>query len=74
MNTNVEEKETYYTECRTCKTEFEIKAYEKDMNDWNKGKKHIQNAMPYLNANTRELLISGICGTCFDKLYGSDDE
>ena len=34
----------------------------------------IQNAMPYLSADEREILISGICGRCFEEMYGEDDD
>ena len=30
----------------------------------------IQNALPELSADERELLISGTCGPCFDKMFG----
>lgn len=30
----------------------------------------IQNALPELSVDDRELLMSGICGECFDKLFG----
>jgi len=30
---------------------------------------HIQNAFPYLDSGQREILISGICGPCFDKIF-----
>lgn len=30
---------------------------------------HIQNVMPYLNADDRELMISGLCGSCFDRMF-----
>jgi len=26
--------------------------------------------MPYLSDNEREVLISGVCGTCFDDMFG----
>lgn len=35
---------------------------------------HIQDALPELSVDDRELLISGICGTCFDAIFSSDDE
>ncbi|MCU1326627.1 MAG: hypothetical protein JWN34_1997 [Bryobacterales bacterium] len=35
---------------------------------------HIQDAMPEVPEGERELLISGICGTCFDALFADDDE
>ena len=43
-----------------------------DVVDW-KGGKYIQDAMPYLSADERELLISGTCGTCFDKMFGGSE-
>jgi len=33
----------------------------------------IQNVMPYLNEDERELLISGTCGKCFDKIFSDWD-
>lgn len=54
--------------CRTCNKEYEINANTQDLIDWQDGK-HIQNAMPYVPADLRELLISGICGNCFKKMF-----
>lgn len=34
----------------------------------------IQHAMPELSPDNRELLISGICGTCFVKLWEDEEE
>jgi hypothetical protein len=34
----------------------------------------IQRALPMLSAGDRELLISGICGPCFDKLFEEVEE
>ena len=36
---------------------------------WRDGMK-AQDAFPYLNNDERELLISGTCGTCFDRMFG----
>jgi hypothetical protein len=38
---------------------------------WVKGQV-IQRAMPEIPEDERELLISGSCGPCFDKLFGDD--
>jgi len=36
---------------------------------------HIQDALPNHSADDRELLLSGICGKCFDELfYGEEAE
>ena len=34
---------------------------------------HIQDIFPYLTPAERELLISGICPECWDKLFGGED-
>jgi hypothetical protein len=41
----------------------------KDLSDWKSEKKYIQDAMPYLSAGEREILISKTCGECFDKMF-----
>ena len=32
-----------------------------------------QNAFPYLFADEREMLISGICPTCWNKMFGEEN-
>ena len=34
----------------------------------------IQEAFPYLSADAREFLISGVCGKCWDKMFPEEDE
>lgn len=34
----------------------------------------IQKALPELTPNQRELMISQICGTCFDKIFENDED
>ena len=34
----------------------------------------VQNALPNLSADDREVLISGICPPCWDKQFPADDE
>jgi len=33
---------------------------------------HLQDAMPQLSADERELLISATCGSCFDRMFGDE--
>ena len=54
--------------CRECKQAFEIAVNPDDVRKW-QGGELIQRAMPYLTADERELLISGTCGSCFDKMW-----
>lgn len=39
---------------------------------WRSGQMHIQDALPGLSADEREMLLSGICPTCWDKLFGGE--
>ena len=43
-----------------------------DYTSWENGAL-IQTAMPYLSADEREVLISGMCGPCFDNLFGGEE-
>ena len=54
--------------CEQCKELHQIHVYKKDYEAWKNGK-HIQNAMSYVPGDIRELLISDICGSCFDELF-----
>lgn len=53
--------------CFKCRQQFQIEVWPADYQRWKSGD-YIQNAMPYLDNNERELLISGFCGSCFDAL------
>ena len=46
------------------KIDIPEEAYKK----WQNGTR-IQMAMPMLSPDDREILISGICGPCFDKIF-----
>lgn len=41
--------------------------------NWRQKRMKIQNALPMLTADERELLMSGICGKCFDRIFKEDD-
>lgn len=43
-----------------------------DYNAWRNGK-CAQDAFPYLSADEREMLISGICPTCWDNMFGKEE-
>jgi hypothetical protein len=55
--------------CRRCKEVKRVKATRKQIADW-AGGALIQSAMRHLNADDRELMISGTCGPCFDAQWG----
>lgn len=57
--------------CKLCNKSYALKVNKEDFVDYNNGKL-AQNCFPYLTAGERELIISGICDICFDKLYEND--
>ena len=61
--------------CRQCGTTVQISVIGPDYDRWKSGEL-IQDAMPYLSPDEREILISGTCGPCFDRMFceGDDEE
>ena len=55
--------------CSQCNKTISMKVNAQDYFDWNMSGKLIQSAFPYLSIAERELLISGMCGACFDNLF-----
>lgn len=55
--------------CCECGKEYNFEVPRDAALAWSNGAR-IQDAMPMLSPNERELLISGICETCFDKIFG----
>jgi hypothetical protein len=63
---------TLWATCNKCKNQVEMAVNVDDYTSWENGAL-IQDTMPYLSADEREVLISGVCGTCFDKMFGSEE-
>lgn len=57
--------------CRTCHETTLFSLDHDALARWQSGEL-IQNCFPHLSADQRELLISGTCGKCFDKLFGEE--
>ena len=57
--------------CNRCSETHVLQINATDVESWQNGRL-IQDAMPYLSADERELLISGMCGVCFDRLFSGD--
>lgn len=60
--------------CKLCKKEYKLMVNTVDLENYNTGNILIQNAFPYLNDGERELIISGICDTCFNDIMKDDEE
>ena len=63
---------TLWATCNTCKDQVEMAVNVDDYTSWENGEL-IQVAMPYLSADEREVLISGVCGPCFDNMFGGGE-
>ena len=64
---------TVVTCCPFCGKAHEIAVNEMDYLDWQDGKL-AQDAFPYLSASDREMLISGICSSCWSGMFGTGEE
>lgn len=58
--------------CIQCDTVHKYSVPYKDLYAWQTGTK-IQDAFPYMAPDARELLISKICGPCFDSNFKDDE-
>lgn len=54
--------------CCVCRKEHHIEAPTEAIHAWLKGTL-VQDALPMLSPDDREMLVSGICSECFDKLF-----
>ena len=59
--------------CRLCNEVADLTVNIEGFVAW-QGGKLIQEALPELDSDQRELLISGTCPTCWDKMFPSDEE
>jgi hypothetical protein len=62
----------YYT-CTDCKTEYTL-MLPQDAIDLYVAGAHVQDAFPMLSPDERELMISGVCGPCFDAMFPEEEE
>jgi hypothetical protein len=58
--------------CYICQVIEIVIAPEEDFIKWQEGG-YIQDIFPYLFAETREIMISGICGECYNKMFGEEE-
>ena len=59
----------YSANCAKCGKLHEFEVPDKGYRRWIMGES-IQRALPMLTPDQREIMISGICGKCFDKMFG----
>ena len=61
------------TTCPYCHKEYIVNVEEQDYSDWTY-KRLAQECFPYLSSAERELLISGTCKECWNKMFKSFEE
>lgn len=57
--------------CPFCGTENEVEVIEEDLQKYKYGDL-IQDAFPYLRPDDREILKTGICPKCWDRILGGE--
>lgn len=65
---------TYEIKCVRCGEVHKLKLDIRKVNRWLKGKENIQDVFPELPAADRELLLSQICGKCWDEMFGGEKD
>ena len=59
--------------CPFCGTTHFVEVAERDYNNWWSGEL-AQKAFPYLSATEREQLISQVCPSCQENIFGGKDD
>lgn len=62
------------TVCPFCGRVNEVIVENSDFIDWQFNAYHVQDAFPYLTAEEREVLISGICKDCWYNTFHEEEE
>lgn len=66
----------YIATCPVCKEQHKVTVNEFDLEEYMNPQRtrKVQDIFPYLSAEDRELLISGTCSSCFNALFGGNDD
>lgn len=59
--------------CPLCGFEKTLIVKHVDYVKWTNGT-HVQDAFPYIPAGDREMLVSGICSECYDRMFANSDD
>lgn len=65
---NMENEATILTTCPFCKQNQIVNVDAEGYNRWRRGEL-IQNALPNLSSDIRELLMTGTCSKCWDTVF-----
>ena len=64
---------TINTHCPFCGKTATITVADSDYYAWQNGAL-IQRTMPYLTSNEREMIKTGICPKCWDKMFAGEED
>lgn len=59
--------------CQHCKIPHTVVVPIKELLEYQRGEKLLQDAMPSVSVDDREFIKSGICPTCWEELFRDDD-
>jgi len=59
--------------CNNCGHLFIINVNKEDFNKYMRHEEYIQDALPYLTAGERELILSKTCDDCYNKMFELED-
>ena len=62
-----------YVHCAMCQTRFTLHMTEKEIDGFKHSDRNIQDILPRLSRDERELLLSRICPTCFDEIFKDEE-
>ena len=66
--------DVFHVACGICGQEYKIFLDEDDYDKWQRNECYIQDCLAYLTTAERELLISGTCDICWQKMYPNDND
>ena len=59
--------------CNCCGKSYDLDVNPEGLKAWKEGAL-IQRALPELEPEWRELILSGTCPTCWDEMFGSEED
>ena len=62
------------TECPYCHRKHVFTITDEQFNKYANGESYIQTIFPELTAPEREMLITGICEECWNKIFSSEED
>ncbi len=71
---NMKNPMTLEVDCRICGKTVNLVIEQEDFKKFKNREGAVQNIFPYLSADEREMLISGICPDCWEELFNNHNK